>query len=165
MSPMGLRNFLAGATPYVRTAEAIRAWFEAYANEPLPPKPRPPRPRPLAAIGDDALRAALERAVATASLRSVAEQVGITHQALHLYIRGESRPREVTIHKLREWYLRQAPTLPGTDRATARAVIAVLVKGLPPDEQDRATEEISSVVRNAYARAKLEPPAWAANAA
>jgi hypothetical protein len=139
----------------------LRAWHQSGANADPPPKAEPRRPV-LAGISDEALHAALHRAVEASSLRAVAEQVGMTHGGLHLYLQGTGRPRERTLRMLREWYLREADRWEGPDEQTARAAIAVLVEGLPASEQERALGEISVVVRNAYERAKISPPEWLA---
>jgi hypothetical protein len=109
---------------------------------------------------DDVLRAALRHAVARSSLRTVAEQVGLTHRGLQLYITGESRPREATTRKLREWYVREASAQSGADESTVRAAIDVLLGGLPEGQKDRAAARLMDVVRQAFSEAKMEPPQW-----
>ena len=109
---------------------------------------------------DDVLRAALRRAVAASSLRTVAEQVGLTHRGLQLYINGESRPREVTARKLRDWYVREGVSAGGVTAETARAAVDVLLADLPAAEKSRATSELLELVRQVYTRAKMNPPEW-----
>lgn len=109
---------------------------------------------------DDVLRAALRNAVTASSLRTVAEQVGLTHRGLQLYITGESRPREATVRKLREWYVREASTRPGADETTVRAAIEVLLGGLPEGKKGRAAAQLIEAVRQAFSEAKMEPPDW-----
>jgi len=162
MSPAGFLKFLDGSTPYPRTAAVLVEWYQAYGNVPLSRATEPPREPVLAGIGEDALRAALRRAVDASSIRIVAEQVGLTPRGLQLYMDGEGRPRDLTLRKLREWYLREAGTWTGTREGTARAAIAVLVDGLPRAEQDRVAGEIADAVRGAYERVKLSPPQWLA---
>ena len=162
ISAGGLKNFLEGATPYARTAAALRAWSRTGAGEQIPPRAQVPRPPVLEGIGDDVLRAALRRAAEESTLRGVAAQVGMTHAGLQRYIEGRTRPREATQRKLREWYLREAGNWTGVEEGTARAAIAVLLEGLPPAEQDRAVAEMAAVVRDAYERVKISPPGWLA---
>jgi hypothetical protein len=121
-----------------------------------------PTKHPLAGISDADVRAALERAIATSSLRAVAEQVGLTHRALQLYIRGETRPRDITVRKLREWYLREAGNLPETGEATVRAAVAVLLESVPAHLHERVAQQIRLVVRQACSEAEVAPPAWTA---
>lgn len=160
ISAGGLKNFLEGATPYARTAAALRAWYRTGAGEQIPPRAQAPRPPVLEGIGDDVLRAALRRAAEETTLRGVAAQVGMTHAGLQRYIEGKTRPREATQRKLREWYLREAGSWTGVDEGTARAAIAVLLEGLPPAAQDRAVAELAAAVRDAYERVKISPPGW-----
>lgn len=109
---------------------------------------------------DDVLRAALRRAVAASSLRTVAEQVGLTHRGLTLFITGESRPREVTARKLRDWYVREGVNAGSVTTDTARAALDVLLADLPVLERNRATVAILEAVQQAYRRAKMNPPEW-----
>ncbi|HET7463559.1 MAG TPA: helix-turn-helix transcriptional regulator [Longimicrobium sp.] len=165
ISAGGLKNFLEGATPYARTATALREWYRSGASEQLPPRAQAARPPVLEGIREDVLRAALRRAAEEITLRAVAGQVGMTHAGLQRYIEGKTRPRDATLRKLRAWYLREAGNWTGTGEGTARAALAVLLDGLPPAEQDRAAAEISVLVRNAYARVQISPPEWLAKVA
>jgi len=133
ISRTGLSHFADGATPYLWTAPLLRAWYSAHAQ--VETRPAMPPRHPLAGISDAALRAALTRAVATSSLRAVAEQVGLTHRGLGMFIRAEARPRDVTLRKLREWYLRDAATLPKTDASTVNAAVALLLESAPRARQ------------------------------
>lgn len=162
VSPGGLKNFLEGATPYARTAAALRGWYESAAGDHLSLPAQPPRPPVLEGIGDDVLRAALRRAAEETTLRGVALQVGMTHAGLQRFIEGKTRPREATQRKLREWYLREAGNWTGLDEGTARAAISVLLEGLPAAEHDKAVAELAAVVRDAYDRVKISPPRWLA---
>ncbi|HET7460880.1 MAG TPA: hypothetical protein VFJ82_06520 [Longimicrobium sp.] len=109
---------------------------------------------------DDVLRAALRDALEKSSLRTVAEQVGLTHRGLKLYITGVSRPRAATARKLREWYVREASAHAGADETTARAAINVLLGGLPEGQKGRAAAKVIEAVRQAFSEAKMEPPDW-----
>lgn len=109
---------------------------------------------------DDVLRAALRRAVAASSLRTVAEQVGLTHRGLQLYITGESQPRQATARKLRDWYVREGANGGSVAPETVRAALDVLLADLPEAERGRAASELLEAVRQMYRRAKMEPPAW-----
>lgn len=112
------------------------------------------------APSDDVLRAALRRAVATSSLRTVAEQIGLTHRGLQLIITGESQPRAATARKLRDWYVREGVHGGGVTPETVRAAVDVLLSDLPEGERGRAASELLDVVRQMYRRAKVEPPPW-----
>ncbi len=112
------------------------------------------------APSDDVLRAALRRAIGASSLRAVAEQVGLTHRGLQLYVTGESRPREATARKLRDWYVREGVHAGGVTMETVRAAVDVLLADLPAAERGRASSDLIEVVRQLYRRAKMDPPAW-----
>jgi len=173
-----LREFLNGAVPRGLTMAKLRAWYDPAGNEVARLRHEIEalqkriasweQARDAAAQGDapvslptdEVLRASLRRAVAASSLRTVAEQVGITHRGLQLYITGESRPRAVTARKFREWYVRDASAYGGADEVTARAAIDVLLAGLPEDGKGRATVGLIDVVRQAFRHAKMDPPDW-----
>jgi len=173
-----LREFLNGAVPRGLTLAKLRAWYNPAGNEVArlrheveTLKKRIARweqarddaaegDAPISLPTDDVLRAALRHAVTASSLRTVAQQVGITHRGLQLYILGESRPRAVTARKLREWYVRDASTRGGADEMTLRAAIDVLLAGLPEGGKGRATAGLIDVVRQAFRQAKMEPPDW-----
>lgn len=93
-------------------------------------------------------------------MRTVAEQVGLTHRGLRLYITGESQPRQATVRKLRDWYVREASARAGADETTVRAAIGVLLGGLPEGQKGRAAAQLIAVVRQAFSEAKMEPPDW-----
>lgn len=160
ISPGGLKKFVEGATPYSRTVFRLRAWHNSDTSERLRLELDGLTEPASARIPHDVLRAALRGAVESSSLRTVAEQVGLTHRSIQLYITGATRPREATARKFREWYVREASARPGADEATVQAAIEVLLGDLPPTERARAASELREAVRRAYGRAKMAPPKW-----
>jgi len=64
----------------------------------------PPRKAGASGASLDALRAAVARRVADTSARQVAREIGISHQALTRFIRGETQPYGTTVAKIRAWY-------------------------------------------------------------
>ena len=163
ISPSGLQNFLNGATPYARTAAALRAWHREGAHKSVPSPAQSPRPPILDGIGEDVLRAALLRATEESTLTEVAGQVGMTPAGLQRYIRAKARPREATQRKLREWYLREAANWAGPDSGVARAAIAVLLEGMPAPDEHRTSVAVAALVRDAFLGANISPPRWLAD--
>lgn len=160
ISSGSLTKFLDGSTPYARSAAALGAWYRAGAGRSIPSPPQSPRPPILAGIGDDVLRTALLRATEEKTLREVAGQVGMTPAGLQRYIRAITRPRESTQRKLREWYLREAQSWVGLDPKLAHAAIAVLLEGLPPVAEHRASAALAILIRDAFVEADISPPRW-----
>jgi hypothetical protein len=105
------------------------------------------------------LRQAADRAVAHTSLRSVAEQVGLTHRGLSRFL-GGSDPRSATVLKLRAWYVRRAARAGAVTADTAAAALAVLVDGFASPERDRVAADIVGVLRFAYTASGGAAPPW-----
>jgi hypothetical protein len=105
------------------------------------------------------LRDAARRAVAHSSLTSVANEIGMTHRGLGLFLAG-SRPRPLTIRKLHGWYIRGAAATGTYTKETAFAALAVLVAGLAPHERDATTANVLAALHAGYAAAGREPPEW-----
>ena len=162
ISPMGLLNFIRGASPYLRVQGLLRDWYHGNAHLPLP-GPVARHEDPLAAIPEEEIREALRLRIQETSVRRVATEIGITHGGLQLLIDGETRTQDRTRRKLRTWYLRQrAETGGGTDEDTARAAIGLLVDFLPAAARARAAAAILRAVRQESSEAAVPPPAWAA---
>jgi len=105
------------------------------------------------------LRASVRRAVASSSLRAVADQVGVTHRGLAKFIDG-SRPRSGTVRKLTAWYVSHAPPAEPLSPATARAALALLLAGIPAGKLDRLVPDVAARIRQACVDAAVAPPAW-----
>jgi hypothetical protein len=162
LSPGGLKKFVEGSKPYTRILFRLRAWHNSDADERLGWELEALSKQASDRIPHDVLRAALRGAVESSSLQTVAEQVGLTHRSVHVFINGESRPREATARTVREWYVREASARPGAGVPTIRAAIEVLLGGLPAGERTRAEAELRGTVRRACTRAKITPPGWTA---
>jgi hypothetical protein len=107
----------------------------------------------------DALREGVRRAVAAASLRAVAEQVGITHRGLALFLEG-SKPRRGTVRKLTAWYLARPRDVEEVTPELAEAAIAVLLAEVPASTIDRGVRDVAACVRRIFAEAAVPPPSW-----
>jgi hypothetical protein len=105
------------------------------------------------------LRESVRRAVAAASLRAVAEQVGLTHRGLALFIDG-SRPRPGTVRKLTTWYLHRPRDANAISPDDAEAALAVLVHGVPPGSVDESIRYLLASVRQMSEHAGVAPPPW-----
>lgn len=106
------------------------------------------------------LREAARRAVERTSARSVAADVGLTPRGLRLFMAGEGEPRESTVRKLREWYVREGEASGDTSAQVAAAAVAVLLSGVPPRSKDAAEREVLEALASAYRRAKVPLPPW-----
>jgi hypothetical protein len=109
--------------------------------------------------GVDVLRESVRRASEATSLRAVADQIGLTHRSVRMFLDG-SEPRPATIRKLREWYVRHAAETHAVSEETAAAALALLFEEVPESIRDRATGDVLDVVRRAYREAGMKPPGW-----
>ena len=105
------------------------------------------------------LREAVRRAVAASSTRAVGAEIGLSHGAVQRFIAG-SEPHPGTVLKLSEWYVRHAVETGPVDAETARAVIALLVAGLPEGEREDVRAGLLDLLRDGYRRSGTEPPDW-----
>jgi hypothetical protein len=107
----------------------------------------------------DALREGVRRAVAAASLRAVADQVGITHRGLALFLEG-SKPRLGTVRKLTAWYLARPRDVEAVPGDLAEAALSVLLAEVPASAVDQAARGVAACVRQICDDAGVPPPSW-----
>ena len=105
------------------------------------------------------LREAVRRAVASSSLRAVAEEVGLTHRGLALFL-GGSRPRPGTVRKLTRWYLDRPRSAGEISADDAEAALAVLLHGFPPARIDETMRYLLTGIRRMGEAAGVAPPSW-----
>ncbi len=106
-----------------------------------------------------ALREGVRRAVAASSLRAVAEQVGLTHRGLALFLDG-SKPRRGTVRKLTAWYVSRPSDAEPIAPDVAKATLTFLLTGIPEATIERAVRDVAASVRLAFVEAGVHPPAW-----
>lgn len=102
------------------------------------------------------LREAVEREVATRSLRNAARQVGMSPTGLQKFLAGTS-PSDATCRKLERWGFERAAAGDAPTAETAAAVLRVLVGELPPRRHPEAVDRLLAVLEAAYEGAS---PPW-----
>jgi hypothetical protein len=138
----------------------------------MPPERPVPGPRPARARADGAappvatLREAVREAVARASLRAVADDVGMSSSGLHSFLNG-GQPYTRTIRLLTAWFVRRhGPGVVATSdeperlSGAADAAIALLVAHLPPAARAGAGRQLVAAVRALTDEARAPRPAW-----
>jgi hypothetical protein len=105
------------------------------------------------------LRESVRGAVSASSLRAVAEQVGLTHRGLALFIEG-SKPRPSTIRKLAAWYLNRPRDGEAISPDDAEAVLAVLLTGVPAETLGDTMRRVVVSMRRICDDAGVAPPSW-----
>lgn len=107
----------------------------------------------------DQLRAVILARMATASLRSVAREVGMSPSGLQKFVDG-SIPYLPTRQKLERWYVREASRGEAEMSAeVASAALGVLVCDLSPARRRAVVRRLVKEVRASY-DAEGPPPAW-----
>lgn len=80
--------------------------------------------------------------------------------SLRDFING-SEPRQVTVRKLTEWYVRTAAERGEVlSERTARAALALLVEPVPPEGRDDALRELVDAMERSYRTAGVPVPKW-----
>lgn len=111
-------------------------------------------------VSPEVLRVSLRRAVEASSLRTVAEQVGMTHRGLQLFISGETQPRVQTLQKLRVWYLSLGVQAGDSSDDHIQVAVDVLLDRLPDEARPQVLANLLDTLRRAHIRAGVEPPPW-----
>jgi len=112
-------------------------------------------------LPDDVLRELVRQAVARASLRRTAGEIGAWPSALRKFLNG-SVPRESTRQKLHEWHTRVAGQAPHLSAETAGAALELLMDGLAARRRVQVRGRILSVLEAAHHDQQTGPPRWIA---
>lgn len=106
------------------------------------------------------LRAAVAEAVARTSSHAVAREVGMSAPSLRDFVNG-SEPRQATVRKLTEWYVRTAAERGEVlSEGTARAALALLVEPVPQERRETALRALVDAMERSYRAAGVQVPKW-----
>ena len=105
-------------------------------------------------------REALRRHIELNSLRAAARDLGISPSGLHKLVFGGSRPYTGTLHRLREWYVRQVGDAEGPTPESARAAVDLLLRGVSPERRRRAEEGLMVLLKEAHKYPGRRQPEW-----
>lgn len=110
------------------------------------------------AVPVDVLREAAQRRVDDTSLRIAAGEIGVSYSGLRTFLKG-TEPYAPTLAKLRAWY---AQTVEGQAMTPerARAMLAALVEGLPPERREEAARELVTRLVESYRKSGADVPDW-----
>ena len=115
-------------------------------------------PADRSAVPVEVLRRAVRERVAESSIRSVAEQTGMSATGLWRFLRG-TEPYEKTHRRLQRWYVVQQAAVTTTaevDVTAARAAIALLARHVPGRRRAAYVRRLL----DALADPALPEPAW-----
>lgn len=116
-----------------------------------------PPPSPHAPI--EAIREAARRAVAETSLRAVARSIPMSPMGLQHFVNG-TRPYRSTLRKLTAWYVNRGASRGEFSEETARAALAILLDGIPDEQQGEVRAALVERIVFFYRQAKTELPRW-----
>lgn len=107
----------------------------------------------------EAIREAARRAVAEASLRSVARRIPMSPMGLQHFING-THPYRSTLRKLTAWYVNRGASRGEFSESTARAALAILLDAIPEARQADARRALLEQLAASYRDARAELPGW-----
>ena len=116
-------------------------------------------PPPSPHVPIEAIREAARRAVAEASLRAVARSIPMSPMGLQHFVNG-TRPYRSTLRKLTAWYVNRGASRGEFSEDTVLAALAILLDGLPDEQQPTARAELLDRIAALYEGAGTEVPAW-----
>jgi hypothetical protein len=108
------------------------------------------------------IRRTAELAVAAASLRVVADEIGISAMGLRAFIRGEGDPRRSTVRKVNAWYARRAAARGTEGLDDARAVLVVLAGLYPRADRSRVLRTFFGLMVREFQESRMPLPPWVA---
>lgn len=96
-----------------------------------------------------------------ASIRTVAEEVGVGRSTLNKFILGRTSPQPRIRRLIAEWYLRKQEQAPDIDVARPfLAALDILLAQLPAERRSDAEQGMLHVLAEIYARTGEPPPRW-----
>jgi hypothetical protein len=95
------------------------------------------------------------------SIRATAEEVGVSHSALHKFIQGQTNPQPRVKRLLGLWYLAKRSEAPDIDVVRPySAALAILLSTLPDVYHTTARAEAVDALRSIYERCEAPVPRW-----
>lgn len=107
----------------------------------------------------EAVRAYAQERTRRATLRAVAEEVGIGASTLHNFLQGTTPQPRIRL-KLAEWY---EGRVTDSGEAAARDAIAVLLADFPAEHHVAGVQALLDGVAELFRSVGAEPPPWAGN--
>ena len=95
------------------------------------------------------------------SIRGVAEEVGLSHSALHKFILGHTNPQPRVRRLLGLWYLQKVERAHHIDVARPYvAALDVLLSGIPDEQRTAAQRGLLNALTEIHADAGTPTPRW-----
>ena len=119
-------------------------------------------PSPEQRVSAELIRHEAELAVAAASLRTVADEIGMSAMGLRAFIRGDGQPQPRTLRKLHAWHARYAAAHRSAGLQDARSALIVLVGFYPRAVRSRVLRNLVDQLAAEFHESGMPPPPWLA---
>lgn len=107
-----------------------------------------------------AIRNAAAQAVKSASLRTIAADMGLSHSGLSEFINRGRKPQPATVRKLVAWYARHQASQSEFSADDARTAVFVLLDTFPEPRYARVAGKLLDYLAELYRQERVSPPAW-----
>jgi hypothetical protein len=95
------------------------------------------------------------------SIRNVADEVGLSHSALHKFILGRTNPQPRARRLLGLWYLQKVEQAHDIDVARPfAAALDILLSEFPSEQRPEAEQGIIQMLAKIHASAGVPSPRW-----
>lgn len=95
------------------------------------------------------------------SIRSVADEVGLSHSALHKFVTGRTNPQPRVRRLLGLWYLEKVEQAHDIDVARPyAAALEILLSEIPHERRGAAEQEVLSMLAQVHTPTGEPPPRW-----
>lgn len=113
------------------------------------------------AIPIEVLRDFARSQAETSSIRSVADEVGLSHSALHKFILGRTNPQPRARRLLGLWYLQKVEQAHDIDVARPyAAALDILLSEIPLEQRPEAEQGVIEMLAKVHTPSGEPPPRW-----
>lgn len=113
------------------------------------------------AIPTEVLRDFARSQTEASSIRSVAEEVGLSYSALHKFITGRTNPQARVRRLLGLWYLQKVDQAHDIDVARPyAAALEILLSDIPQEQRGAAEKSVLEMLAQVHAPAGEPTPRW-----
>jgi hypothetical protein len=95
------------------------------------------------------------------SIRSVADEVGLSHSALHKFVTGRTNPQPRVRRLLGLWYLQKVEQAHDIDVARPyAAALQILLSAIPQERRREAEGEVLEALVQTHSQSGAAQPRW-----
>lgn len=95
------------------------------------------------------------------SIRSVADEVGLSHSALHKFVTGRTNPQPRVRRLLGLWYIQKVEQAHDIDVARPyAAALQILLSEIPQERRSAAEREVLNALAQTHSQSGAAEPRW-----